>query len=420
MLSIYIHVPFCIKKCGYCDFYSVPIARDDVPHKEYLSAVLSQLGRDVEELGLAKRDVATIYFGGGTPSLMPPVFFSELLTEFGKYFKIVDGLEVSCEVNPATADAQWFKDARAAGITRCSIGVQSFQERLLKELGRIHSAEDAMQAIAEAQESGFASVSIDLMYAIADETMQELEDDLRTAMTFQPEHISAYQLTIEKLNEGQVLNLGICQDSRPDPIEENQLGQMRTVARMLTRNGWQRYEISNFAKQGHECRHNLNYWRYGEYLGLGAGATSFVRWYDSTIVQTSKPVTIKQVYNTRTNAEVYHRTIEPSNHRTVFARRWTQIRDVAAYIAEGKTLAESEDIDARTAMAEYCFMGLRTTEGISPQEFEQIFGANFNEIFGGICDSLKKDGLIVVNNGRFTLTQKGVEISNLVFQYFLA
>lgn len=375
LFGIYVHIPFCLRKCDYCDFYSMPIGRKPPPHEEYLKAMLAQL--DADAPAFAGRRVSTIYFGGGTPSLMPPGFFESLLSSIARRFSIEAGAEISCEANPATADLAWLRRVRSTGITRLSIGVQSFQDRLLEVLGRAHTSGEAMRAIAEAQDAGFDSVSLDLMYAIPGETSSDLEEDVRTAMTFQPQHISAYQLTLE---QGTLLHERFsAADREKFPSDEEQLKQMRIVARMLDRGGWRRYEISNFARPGFECRNNLNYWRYGEYLGLGAGATSHG-----------------------------------------FARRWTQARDAAAYIAGKVAPAEDEAIGRRTAMAEFCFMGLRAVDGISSADFKRLFGEEFEEVFPGEAGVLVGEGLASQEGGRLALTQRGIEISNRVFERFMA
>lgn len=373
MFGIYVHIPFCLKKCDYCDFFSVPCDRSSVPENEYLDAVLKQIERDIGSQGIEGREVASVYFGGGTPSLMSPAFFTTLLNSLRRRFQLRADAEVSCEVNPKTADVEWFKGARRAGITRASIGVQSFDDGLLSKLGRVHTAEDAMQAVAEAQDAGFDSVGIDLMFGIPGETVRMLEDDVRTAMTFQPEHISAYQLTVE---EGTPLALAT---GGVHPISDDELlEQMRIVARMIERGGWKRYEISNYAKPGFECRHNMNYWRYGEYLGLGAGATSFLS-----------------------------------------ARRWTQVRDMTEYMRGTGERAESEEIDVETQMAEFCFLGLRTADGIDGGDFERRFDREFDQTYGDIELELTRDGLVLRSQGRIMLSPRGIELSNQVFERFL-
>ncbi|MBN1282643.1 MAG: radical SAM family heme chaperone HemW [Proteobacteria bacterium] len=427
MFGIYIHIPFCLRKCDYCDFYSEPIGREPPPHVDYLRAVLAQLDADAPLF--AGRRVASVYFGGGTPSLMPPAFFKSVLAAVAGRFAVEDGAEISCEVNPATADLGWFRCARSAGVTRISIGVQSFQERLLKGLGRAHTAGDAMRAIAEAQDSGFGSVGLDLMYGIPGEGVPDLEDDLRVAMTFQPQHVSAYALTIE---EGTPLQkrlsglgtrdsgLGIRVAALPSsesripypealPCDDEQLRQMRVAARMLGRGGWRRYEISNFAREGFECRHNLDCWRYGEYLGLGAGAASF----------------FKSGSGIRDPGSEKDEEGFPGSGSRVpgygFARRWIQSRDVRAYMAGGAETeaAEDEPIDRRTAMAEYCFLGLRKAEGISIADFEAAFGVEFEKAFPSAAARLAEEGLAERRGGRLRLTGRGIELSSTVSESFL-
>ncbi len=406
MFGIYVHIPFCVKKCDYCDFFSVPCGRGGVPEAAYLEAVLVQLERDLRAHGIEGRGVASVYFGGGTPSLMSPAFFRSLLRHLGERFAMAEGVEVSCEANPGTVDRGWLADIRDAGITRLSIGVQSFDDGLLRELGRIHTAEDAMRAVAEAQDAGFESVGLDLMFGMPGETQKVLEEDVRTAMMFQPQHISAYQLTIE---EGTPL-YDRAKGRNYDGIDEDKsLEQMRTVARMLSRGGWNRYEISNYAKPGFECRHNLNYWRYGEYLGLGAGATSFVRSYDRTLVLS---------YKSEREGK-YQSTGVPEYESTAFGRRWTQVRDVAKYMGGAGDLAESEEIDVRTAMAEFCFLSLRTAAGFEEARFDQTFGESFEDIYGEVAGRLASDGLLTRSDGRIMLTGRGIELANGVSERFL-
>ncbi len=394
MLSIYVHIPFCLKKCDYCDFFSIPCERASVPEREYLAALLEQLDMEIASNGLTGEALSTVYFGGGTPSLMSPSFFEGTLARLRDRFHPVSDIEVSCEVNPATVDRSWFVGARESGITRASIGVQSFHGDLLKALGRVHSADDAMRAIAEAQDAGFDSVSMDLMYGIPGETISQLEDDLRTAMTFQPSHVSAYQLTLE---EGTPLAMRLDEEGLLCDVEA--LKQMRIVARMLSRGGWSRYEISNFSKSGFACRHNLNYWRYGEFLGLGAGAASFLH------------------IGNRDAGNTPSRESRVTSHG--FARRWTQVRDVKAYLAGTGELAEDEAMDRRTSMAEFCFMGLRTTEGIALERFRSLFGEEFEACLGRASEELIAEGLLERSDGNLSLTPSGVELSNQAFERFL-
>ena len=246
---------------------------------------------------------------------------------------------------------------------------------------------DALGWMAEAQDAGFESVGVDLICGIPGETNRDLEDDVRTAMTFQPRHVSAYQLTLE---EGTPLTERLGGEPRD---EDDLLGQMRIAARMLSRGGWNRYEISNFAKPSFECRHNVSCWHYGEYLGLGAAAASFVRLGDPASHE-----------------------LRVTSHD--FARRWTQVRDTDAYVRE-KGVPELDRIDARTAMAEFCFLALRTSEGISPAQFREAFGSDFEGTFESVKDGLIVDGLLAIDDGNYVLTDRGREISNQVFTRFI-
>ncbi len=381
MLSIYIHIPYCLKKCAYCDFYSVPASGGSVPEGEYLRACLEQLRRESERNGLKGRDLTSIYFGGGTPSILSPDFFKRMLDEIEKTLSVVGDIEISCEVNPATVDEKWFFDVKKIGINRISIGVQSFNSKLLKILGRVHSSEDAMRTIAEAQDVGFKSIGLDLMYGIPSETILELEDDIRTAMTFQPEHISAYQLTVE---DDTPLKVAMDRSEIKLPSDEASLKQMRIVARMLDRVGWNRYEISNYAKSGFESKHNMNYWNYGEYLGVGAGATSFIR-----------------------------------SKGECFGRRYARVRDVKQFIEGIVRFDEDEILDVKTAMSEFMFMGLRMIDGVDPDSFKELFGKDLYEVYGETLAKLVDDDLLRKVNSKLCLTPKGIEISNYVFEKFI-
>lgn len=385
MISIYVHIPFCIKKCSYCDFFSLPISnKNSVPHQRYCGALLKQFSADVSKLNLGDSGVSSVYFGGGTPSVMPVSFYEKILWALGTTMIFQGDVEITCEVNPGTVDDNWFKGMVDAGVNRFSIGVQTFDDSMLKSLGRIHSIKDSEVAIAEAQDSGVGRVSIDLMYGLPGQSLADIENDLRIAMTFQPDHISAYQLTIETGTE-------LEQDIRSGkstirmPSEDEVLSQLRLVRRMLQRGGWDPYEISNFARPSSVCRHNLHYWRYGEYLGLGSGATSFLK----------------------------------NKSKDTYAMRWTVLRNVESYLKGNIKIEDKDKIGLRTAMGEYCFMGLRTSEGISLSAFKVEFGVSFDKVFPGIVDELTEKELVRLSDGRLSLTEKGVELSNTVFREFV-
>lgn len=389
MISIYIHIPFCVKKCAYCDFFSLPVDDlNDVHIQRYCNALIFQFRHEVERLGLEDRGLQSIYFGGGTPSLLPVDFYEQLMWAIGTTFVMRSDIEITCEVNPATADAQWFKDMVEAGITRFSIGIQSFQDAKLKKLGRLHSSEDAQRTIAEALESGAPSVSVDLMYGLPNQKISDVESDLKMAMMFQPQHVSSYQLTIEKGTpiakqlHGTGMRISL-------PREKTVLEQYRLVRRILSRGGWDPYEISNFAKPHFACVHNRHYWHYGEYLGLGSGATSFM---------------IDE---------------EGRGAKSRYARRWTMIRDVDVYL---KGLLAEVDVDVisrRTAMGEFCFLGLRMEEGFALEDFKQRFGTDLEKVFPDVLEDCAKKELLEVEDDKLRLTQRGIELSNQVFACFV-
>lgn len=379
MISVYVHIPFCLSKCSYCDFYSIPIERSRVPHDRYCGALLKQFAREVKRYGLGDCGVTSIYFGGGTPSLMPPSFFEKVLWAIGTTLVMQGDAEITCEVNPATVDAEWFKRMVRAGINRFSIGVQSFQDAKLKALGRPHTAEHAQRTIAEAQDAGGSTVSVDMMYGLPKQSLPDLENDLRIAMTFQPDHISAYQLTVDRSSSL----------AKTLPTEDVLIKQIRLVRRMLSSGGWNPYEISNFAKPNRICRHNMHYWRYGEYIGLGSGATSFISTEGTEAV------------------------------RNAYGLRWRMSRDVDRYLKGRYDVEERDEVSKRTAMGEFCFLGLRTSEGISLDEFSARFGKSIKRSFPGVIGDLEGRGLLRTEGDMLALTEKGIELSNLVFESFV-
>ena len=382
MLSIYVHIPFCEKKCPYCDFYSIPMSGLAVPQKEYAVVLAAQLKRDAAEYGLADREVGSIFFGGGTPSLMAPEFFEEVLAAIAGSMKIVKDAEISSESNPASADAPWFRGLKKAGVNRVTVGVQSFSDENLKKLGRIHDSREAKRAVAEALDAGFRSVGMDLIYGISGESAKDVEADLKSAMSFQPQHISAYQLTIEDTTP---MYDAVVHGRTLLPDDDEILSQMRTVLRILTLGGWRRYEISNFAKSGFECRHNMNYWRYGEYLGLGSGAVSFLK----------------------------------LKNEELFAKRFSRVRDMKAYLSGDILEKEVDELTIHDAMSEFCFMALRTEMGISKSAFEKEFGIGFEDAYAGIAAELVKEKVAEQDGDNLKLTERGLEISNQIFEMFI-
>lgn len=272
-LGLYVHFPWCVKKCPYCDFNSHPLGaalRDD----DYLAVLLDDL--DDERERFDGRPVQTVYFGGGTPSLFPPATFDTLVR------RVPEAVEVTLEANPGTVEHGDFRGYRRAGVTRISLGAQSFDAAQLERLGRIHSAEETRRAAASVESAGFDSFNVDLMYGLPGQTVAQALEDLEQAVRLEPPHISWYQLTIEpKTAFAQRPPAGLPDDDEATEIEE-------AGVEYLARHGYRRYEVSAFARDGHQCAHNLNYWRFGDYIGIGAGGHGKLTTRERAIVRTAK------------------------------------------------------------------------------------------------------------------------------------
>lgn len=273
-MGVYVHFPWCVRKCPYCDFNSHPL-RGTLPEDDYLAALLADLRADRERFGVGKAQ--TVYFGGGTPSLFPPPIFRRLLNEIPG-----DVEEVSLEANPGALEHGDFRAYRQAGVTRVSLGAQSFDAAQLKRLGRIHDASASRAAAAEIAKAGFASFNIDLMYGLPGQGVPQALCDLEEAIRLEPSHLSWYQLTIEAKTEF------ARQPPTNLPDAEQAVAIEDAGLELLARHGYRRYEVSAFARPGHECQHNLNYWTFGDYLGIGAGAHG-KRSVDGEILRTVKP-----------------------------------------------------------------------------------------------------------------------------------
>ena len=261
-LSLYVHLPWCVKKCPYCDFNSHGL-RDALPEAAYMDALIRDLEQDLPRV--AGRGIQTVFFGGGTPSLFPATAIGRILEAARMRLPFTPDAEVTLEANPGTVERGRFAEYKAAGVTRLSIGVQSFEPRHLKVLGRIHSSDEAARATEEAHAAGLANFNLDLMYALPEQTRDEALIDVRRAMALGPAHVSHYQLTLEPNTEFH---------AHPPKLPDSDAAWDMQLACQaeLARGGYSQYEISAYARAGRQCRHNLNYWRFGDYLGIGAGA----------------------------------------------------------------------------------------------------------------------------------------------------
>ncbi len=262
-LSLYIHIPWCIKKCPYCDFNSHAI-KDDLPEHHYIDALLNDLALDLNRYQIT-RPISSIFIGGGTPSLFSPTAIDRLLAGIRQQAALKTDLEITLEANPGTFESHKFAEFRALGINRLSIGIQSFNDRLLKELGRVHSAQEAIHAAEIAHQAGFDNFNLDLMFGLPKASAEDSLTDLATAVSLKPTHISFYQLTLEP-------NTYFHKFPPKLPNDELIFNTQKDCQQMLVEQGYQQYEVSAYSQPGFQCQHNVNYWQFGDYLGIGAGA----------------------------------------------------------------------------------------------------------------------------------------------------
>jgi len=360
--GIYVHIPFCVKKCPYCDFYSIT---DTSLKQKFISAVISEMNITCN----LPFKFDTLYIGGGTPSVLETEFITRIIENVSSLYKLLPDSEITIEVNPGTVKPEKLKEYKNAGVNRISIGVQSFQERNLNFLGRMHTVEDTDLAIQWARDAGFENIGIDLIYGIVGQTRESWLRDLEQAVSYEPEHLSCYMLTYES-------GTPIERDRQKGlfkPMNEGKVGELfATTIEFLADKGYAQYEISNFAyAKNIRSRHNQKYWSFAPYIGLGPSAHSF---------------------------------IEP--------RRCWNKASVTAYIKdlqEGKLPIDGQEVLSREQMmSESIFLGLRRADGIDVSEFNSRFDENFFKIFGKQIDDFEKKGLIVTNQTSCALTVKGM------------
>jgi oxygen-independent coproporphyrinogen-3 oxidase len=281
-LSLYIHIPWCVQKCPYCDFNSHAL-KGNIPEQQYISALLEDLDQDISRYQLSDdpRQLQSIFIGGGTPSLIDPSYIGQLLSGVNQRIAFAKDIEVTMEANPGTIEAARFAEYRKAGVTRISIGVQSFQQDKLERLGRIHGQSESKRAAQLAHQIGLKSFNLDLMHGLPDQTVEEALSDLQQAIELQPPHLSWYQLTIEP---------NTLFHSRPPTLPDDDAlwDIFEQGHKILTEAGYLQYEISGYSQPGYQCQHNLNYWRFGDYLGIGCGAHGKLTFADGRIMRTTK------------------------------------------------------------------------------------------------------------------------------------
>jgi len=375
-LGLYLHFPFCISKCPYCDFNSYQL-KEDNQISSYISALYQEITAYSKKL--KKSNITTVYLGGGTPTILSGVQIYNILEFCKNKFNIDKNAEITIEANPGTLDVEKLKLLIESGINRLSLGAQSFNNLFLKKLGRIHNTQDIIDSYSFAREIGFSNINIDIMFALPDQTTEDLQVTLKKAVSLKPDHLSLYNLTIKpgteyyKKHKKGKLKL---------PTEDEEFDMYNRAINFLEESDFEHYEIANFARPYKRSMHNLIYWQNKPYLGIGAGAYSFIKGY-----------------------------------------RYMNYENPARYIKEimsGKLPVDNgEKLSLRKRMIETIILGLRTKDGVGNKKFKTRFGVNLNDIFPEQIKKLVNLGLLQKDNYRIKLTKKGIFLANTVFREFV-
>jgi putative oxygen-independent coproporphyrinogen III oxidase len=372
-LALYVHLPWCLKKCPYCDFNSHE-RNGELPQARYLDALVADLEAALPQVW--GRRVISVFIGGGTPSLFSPDGIARLIADIRARLPLEPGCEITLEANPGTFERERFRAFRAAGVTRLSIGVQSFNDHLLEAIGRVHDASQARAAAAEAREA-FETFNLDLMYALPGQTLAQLHADLDTALSFAPPHLSVYHLTIEP-------NTAFAKAPPERPDDDAASEMLDTIVDRTRAAGLARYEVSAFARPSHRCQHNLNYWQFGDYLGIGAGAHGKLSFPDRIVRQV----------------------------------RW---REPAMYMGKsmaGQACSNEHAVAAGELPGEFMINALRLTEGFEPARFAERTGQSLVAIDPAL-QRARERGLIELADGRWRATPRGFDFLSDLQALFL-
>jgi len=397
-LGLYIHIPFCVRKCRYCSFASYSGKEHEV--QRYFEALRRELEWYIQHESLSEYCLYTLYVGGGTPSLVT----EELATWFQSYRELLpfeSFREVTIEINPGTISFFQFQQLYQAGFNRASIGVQSFHDEELKSLGRIHASQEAIACFHAARRAGFRNISLDLIFGIPDSTLAAWEFTLNTAISLQPEHISTYNLTIE---EGTPFWEQVQQGKLTLPNEDLQLDLYTSGIAALTKAGYEQYEISNFAIPGYRSRHNQIYWRNEEYLGLGAAAHSYLKGCR---------------YWNYADPETYMVSCLAEHLDGHHFQSGVHLEDRAYSTISPPAVEGEEQLEPLNTMGETVIMNLRMLEGVDVAAFERRFGQTLESLYAESVENLRTLELIEIQNNHLRLTKKGIYLSNEVFQEFV-
>ncbi|MGN1156744.1 MAG: radical SAM family heme chaperone HemW [Agathobacter sp.] len=379
-MQLYVHIPFCVKKCSYCDFLS--FSCDEKTQMEYADALM----REIEAYGLECKDymVDTIYIGGGTPSWLNEDKLVEIMDTIYRNFMVLTDAEVSMECNPGTVTASKLQKYRMAGINRLSIGLQSADNEELKILGRIHTFEQFIKTYELARNAGFSNINVDIISGIPYQTTEKFLKTLQKVVRLKPNHISAYSLIIEKGTpfydsyKFDAVKQEAGMQTEVLPTEDEVYRIYKMTQDYLKRAGYEQYEISNFAQPGFECEHNIGYWTRRNYLGLGLGAASLIE-----------------------NV------------------RYTNTKDFYEYMKNPKEGRVAEAVSRKAQMEEFMFLGLRMNAGVTRERFFREFGISIDGIYKDVLEHMKAEGLLYVGNGQIRLTDRGMDLGNYVMSQFL-
>lgn len=379
-LELYIHIPFCVQKCFYCDFLSMPV--DETVRRHYVRRLIEET--EYKSQQYKGYEITSVFFGGGTPSILTETQIAEIMEALQQNFSIQKEAEITIECNPGTLARQKIITYKESGINRISMGLQSANNRELKMLGRIHTYEEFLHNYDLVRKGGIENVNVDLMSALPGQTVSDWERTLKEILKLRPEHISAYSLIIE---EGTPFYQTYEEDEQRReegeepkylPNEETEREMYRLTGALLEEKGYMQYEISNYAKKGRECQHNIGYWTRKNYLGLGLGSASLVE-----------------------NV------------------RFSNTSDLQEYLAGDFEEREREVLERREQMEEFMFLGLRMIKGVSRGDFKKAFGVEIEAVYGEVIKKMVSQGLLQQQAGRIFLTEEGISVSNYVMSEFL-
>lgn len=393
-LSIYIHIPFCKQKCLYCDFLSAPSGFKE--RESYVKALLREISLMAE--ACREYQVISVFFGGGTPSLLGKSQMERIMSAIRKDYELMENAEITAECNPATATFDKLKAYRLCGINRLSIGLQSASDTELKELGRIHTYRQFLETYENARKAGFTNINVDIMSALPGQTLSSYLDTVNKVIALNPEHISAYSLIIE---EGTPFfaRYGRQTDEKYPPLPDENTERMMydKTNLLLQKAGFHRYEISNFAKKGRECRHNLTYWNGTDYVGLGVGASSYF-----------------QGYRYKNTSDVY------KYKEILFSmKKKKDVLQIPCVTGDDRLHEDIQKLSVEEKMEEFLFLGLRLKKGISVADFQKQFGRTIDEIYGNVIESCIREKLLIRKNDRLYLSKRGTDVANYVMAQFL-